>query len=79
MSRCIARVANKWYHERKFPGTKDHACPFNAKRDGYCFRHHPQDRKRVLECKRVKLESQLAQVNAELAAVEPAEGAGNPS
>lgn len=55
MSRCLARVVNKWFHKPEFPGATDHACPFKAKRDGYCFRHHPSDTKRTLECKVTRL------------------------
>lgn len=78
-AKCKAVVENKWFHQRHYPGTTHHPCPFNAKRDGYCFRHHPADRARVLECRRVKLEAQLAAVNAELAVIGPSEGAENPS
>jgi len=76
---CKARIQNKWFHERQFPGTTDHPCPFKPRRDGYCFRHHPSDRRRTLECRKVKLEAALAKVNTELAAIEPADGPGNPS
>lgn len=79
MNRCRARVVNKWFHEKDYPGTTDHPCPFKAKRDGYCFRHHPSDRRRTLECKRVKVVAQLAKVDAELAAIGPVDGEGNPS
>lgn len=70
---------NKWYHERKFPGETHHPCHFNAKRDGYCFRHHPSDLRITLTIKRDRLTEQLAKVEAELAAIEPVDGPGNPS
>lgn len=79
MSRCLARVVNKWFHKPEFPGATDHACLFKAKRDGYCFRHHPSDTKRTLECRRVRLTAQLAAVDAELARITPPDSPGNPS
>ena len=75
---CKARVDNKWYHQRDYSG-KDHPCPFKAISDGYCARHHPRKRLRVLQCRKINLARQLAQCEAELEAIMPEEGAGNPS
>ena len=80
MSRCLHRILNThWFYREKFPGQKDRPCSFRARRDGYCFRHHPADQKRALECKRVQIMEQLATVDAELARITPPDGAGNPS
>ena len=80
VSRCLARIPNThWFHREKFPGQTDRPCSFKAKRDGYCFRHHPSDLKRTLECRRVRLTEQLAAVDAELARITPPDLPGNPS
>lgn len=49
------------------PGTTDHQCIFWAVRDGYCNRHHPANRIKILRRKEQRLKRQLSDVQAELA------------
>ena len=63
MSRCLARIANThWFHREKFPGQPDRPCSFKAKRDGYCFRHHPSDLKRTLGALKTTAQPVLVQL-----------------
>jgi len=68
MSLCCARVPNKWYHTERdgFTGP-DHPCPFKARKDGYCDRHHPHNLLPILRAKHARLSSSLAEVEAAIA------------
>jgi hypothetical protein len=76
---CKALIPNKWYHERQFPNSENHPCPFKARLDGFCDRHHPKKLHAVLMCQKVKLTNKLATVEAQLAKIETAAGSGNPT
>lgn len=70
--KCSKRVVNKWF-DKGFPEVKDHACQFNAYRDGLCKRHHPAfghpaNSLPALEERARKLEEKLALVRAQISA-----------
>jgi hypothetical protein len=71
MIMCRAMVPNQWYHFREYPGTKEHPCPFKARKDGWCNRHHPSVTVPVLNKKVERLKKQLAIAESELADLPP--------
>ncbi len=80
--KCCARVPNKWFHFREGHTGTDHQCPMNAKRDGYCLRHHPSAMLPIQLAKFERLSRQLEETRAKIAHIRETQEAAagiNPS